>query len=193
MEQISAADEGRGRNINKRAERLKWLEKGRKKLKLQSDEVVDGDSTKSSGEVDDETCCVDDDSVSYSDDLEENQLEDLGLPHFNALNPNNFVLTQIATKKATAMHIGQVQNRIEDTDENTFEVTFLRREKPKSLTFFHPNVEDISDVSDEDVVGKFPSPMVAQLVLHAIEYFLWTSPLIQMCCAKLSRSTHSAP
>ena len=52
------------------------------------------------------------------------------------------------------MHIGQVQNRIEDTDETTFEVKFMRREKPKSFTFMYPNVEDMSDVSVEDIVGK---------------------------------------
>ena len=51
------------------------------------------------------------------------------------------------------MYIGQVQNRIEDTDETTFEVKFLLREKPKPFTFIFPNVEDISDVSFEEVVG----------------------------------------
>ena len=89
------------------------------------------------------------------------------------------------------MYTGQVQNSFEDTDETTFEVKFMRREKPKSFTFIYPNVEDISDVSFEDVVGKLPSPIVAQLVLHAIWYFLWTSPLIQMCCARLSVNSFS--
>ena len=35
----------------------------------------------------------------------------------------------------------------------------MRREKPKSITFIYPNVEDISDVSFDDVVGKLPSPI----------------------------------
>ena len=73
--------------------------------------------------------------------------------------PNDFVLTKFATKKTTVMYVGQVQNRIEDTDETTFEVKFLWREKPKSFTFIFPNVEDISDVSFEEVVGKLPSPI----------------------------------
>ena len=72
-------------------------------------DVVDGES--SNGEADGRTCCV--------DDLGENRLEDMELSNFNALNPNDFVLTQFATKKTTFIYIGQVQNRIEDTDETT--------------------------------------------------------------------------
>ena len=73
------------------------------------------------------------------------------------------------------------------------EVKLMRWEKPKSFTFIYPNMEEISDVSFDDVVGKLPSRVQngAQLVLDVIWYFLWTSPLIQMCCARLSRSTHS--
>ena len=57
--------------------------------------MVDGDSTSSNGEADERTCCVDDDIASDSDDLEENHLEDIELPDFNALNLNDFVLTQL--------------------------------------------------------------------------------------------------
>ena len=53
------------------------------------------------------------------------------LPDLNALNQNDFVLTRFATKKTAVMYIGQVQHRIDDTDETTFEVKFMRLEKPK--------------------------------------------------------------
>ena len=66
--------------------------------------MVDGDSTSSNGEADERMSCVDDDSASDSDDLEENQLEDMELPDFNALNPNDFVLTQFATEKTSYAH-----------------------------------------------------------------------------------------
>ena len=81
------------------------------------------------------------------------------MPDFNAQNPNDFVLTQFATKKAVVTYIRQVQHRIEDTDETTFEVKFMRWEKPKSFTFIYPNVEDLSKVLFKDVVGKLPSPI----------------------------------
>ena len=63
--------------------------------------MVDGNIF--NGEADERTRCVDDDSESDSDNLEENQLEDMELPVFNALNPNDFVLTQFATNKTTVM------------------------------------------------------------------------------------------
>ena len=53
--------------------------------------MVDGDS--SNGEADERTCCVDDDSASDSDDLEENQ------PDFNALNPNDVCVDTVCYKE----------------------------------------------------------------------------------------------
>ena len=60
--------------------------------------MVDGDSTNSNEKADKRTC-VDDDSASDSDHLEENRLEGVELPGSNVLNPNNVVLTQFVTKQ----------------------------------------------------------------------------------------------
>ena len=65
-----------------------------KKLMLQSEDVVGGESTSSNGEAYERTCCADADSASGSGELGDNQLEDMELPDFNALNRNDFVLTQ---------------------------------------------------------------------------------------------------
>ena len=74
----------------------------------------------------------------------------------NALNKNYFVLIKFATKNTVVgiMYVGQILACTEDTDESTFEVKFMRREKPKSFTFIYPIVEDISEVSFEEILGN---------------------------------------
>lgn len=139
---------------------------------MQPENVIEEESSSSNEEAEERTLCVDDDDASEYDELDDIQPDDMDLSDYNALKPDDFVLTKFATKKTIAMYIGQVQNRIEDTDEVTFEVKFMRREKPKSFTFIFPNVEDISDVLFEDIVGKLPSPIqhggTARIARHMV-------------------------
>ena len=58
-----------------------------KKLKLQCEDVADGDSTSSNGEAEERTCCADVDRASGSGELRDNQLEDMGLPEHVVLMP----------------------------------------------------------------------------------------------------------
>ena len=104
--------------------------KSRKKLKFQPDDVVAKEKTSSDEDDDDAVFSVDDES---DDEPEQTQLEDMELPNANALNKNDFVLIKFATKN-TVVGIMQILVRTEDTDESTFEVKFMRREKPKSFT-----------------------------------------------------------
>jgi len=145
-EEIRAAVEKK-----KRKKEVGTMARG-KKLKLQTEDVDVGSST--SNDEEDETFC-DNDSSDY-DEVGQNQLDDIELPDPTVLNPNDFVLIKFVTNKTKVIYIGQIQNRI---DETTFEVKYLRREKPNSFTFIFPSVDDISDISFEDVAGKLPSPI----------------------------------
>ena len=159
-EQIRATDEERKRKKDKQqaSQKAKVESKSRKKLKLQPDDEVAKENTSSDEDDDDAVFSVDDES---DDEPEQTQLEDMELPNANALNKNDFVLIKFATKNTVVgiMYVGQILARTEDTDESTFEVKFMLREKPKSFTFIYPIVEDISEVSFEDVVGKLPNPI----------------------------------
>ena len=100
-----------------------------------------------------------DDDDDESDYEHEHTLEDIELPDANSLKENDFVLIKFATKNTVVMYVGQVLSRTVYSDETIFEVKFMRREKPKSITFIFPIVEDISEVSFENVVGKLQNPV----------------------------------
>ena len=104
------------------------------------DDVVAKENTSSDKDDDDAVFSVDDES---DDEPEQTQLEDMELPNANALNKNDFVLIKFATKNPVVgiMYVGQILARTEDTDESTFEVKFMRREKPKLFTFIYPIVQ----------------------------------------------------
>ena len=159
-EQIRATEEERNRKKDKQqaSQTAKVESKSRKTLKLQPDDVVAKENTSSDEDDDDAVFSVDDES---DDEPEQTHLEDMELPNANVLNKNYFVLIKFATKNTVVgiMYVGQILGRTEDTGESTFEVKLMRREKPKSFTFIYPIVEDISEVSFEDVVGKLPNPI----------------------------------
>ena len=74
-EQIRAAEEEKKRKKDKQgSQKTKVVRKSSKKLKLQYEDVVDGDSTSSNGEADERTFCDDDDDASDYDELEEKPL-----------------------------------------------------------------------------------------------------------------------
>ena len=62
------------------------------------------------------------------------------MPDVGALKPDDFVLIKFETTKTSVMYIGKIKACIDDMDDSavTFEVKFLRREKPKSFTFVFP-------------------------------------------------------
>ena len=110
-------------------------------------------------------CSVIDNSDSSSSSDEE---EGITSPDLNILDENDFVLVKFPTKKNDIFYLGII---IEKTGD-LFEIKFLRRERPGSLSFIFPQVEDVMDVKLEDIIGKLPKPTMqggtARLARHHV-------------------------
>jgi len=107
-------------------------------------------------------------------DEQEEQLEDLELPGAGDLKPDDFILVKFNTKKTQVLYAGQIHciYPAEDEDESSFGVRFLRRKTPKTFTFVFPTVNDTSDISYEDIMGRLPKPLehggTARVARHLI-------------------------
>ena len=67
--------------------------------------------------------------------------------------------------------MGQIKGKSGD-EPREYEVSFLRREKPKGYIFIFPAIADVSDVPFEDIVHKLPKPIqhggTARVARHLI-------------------------
>lgn len=94
---------------------------------------------------------------SSDSDSDPEELAELEIPSPEAINVGDFVVTKFLTKKAMAMYVGQIQERLISI-LGEYKVKFLRREKASSVTFVFPEVNDCADVLLTDIVGRLPQP-----------------------------------
>lgn len=95
----------------------------------------------------------DDDLSNLSDDFQAND-DVLMLLDDEVIRSNDYVLVKYPTKKRTLHFVGIV----ESCNKDDYVVNFLRKYKSG---FRFPDLQDVSNVSREDIVSKIPNPVEA--------------------------------
>ena len=124
-------------------------------------------------DMDDENIPLTNDSSEYESDTE--LTEQISEPDIDNLDTGDFVLVRFVTKKLNIIYAGQIVDKSRDVDTNDtlFEVKFLRREKPSAFSFVFPQVEDISEVTLEQIVGKLPMPATQGGTARVARHFIF--------------------
>lgn len=99
-------------------------------------------------------------SLRSESSLENNSI--LELTDDQKIEIGNFVLVQFPTKTTIVYYIGRV---LEEVGFREFKIKFLRR-KFNKYKFFYPEVDDIPEVNQEDIIAIMPDPVLINKYLE---------------------------